>query len=142
MKRSSKQRKANKRRGSATVEMALVMPILLTMVFGMVEFGWMFTVRQAIVNAARAGAREASLPGSTPEDVELVVTQYLEPLNLPSKPSFFYELTRAGDAGNPTDAEIVHVSVSYDDVSLLNGYFGWSDVELAATCHMRRESME
>ena len=37
------QRKGKKRRwASATVEMAIVTPLLLTMLFGIIEYGWVF----------------------------------------------------------------------------------------------------
>ena len=35
----------NKRRGAAVVEMAVVTPLLLTLLFGVIEFGWVFMVK-------------------------------------------------------------------------------------------------
>jgi hypothetical protein len=47
------------RRGGAAVEFALVLPILLTLVFGVVEFGLLWNVYQVVTDSAREGARRA-----------------------------------------------------------------------------------
>ena len=45
------------------VEFALILPIFLTLVFGVVEFGVLLTNKISLTNAARVGARHASLSG-------------------------------------------------------------------------------
>ena len=47
--------------GSAMVEMALVLPILLLILFGITEFGLIFVRYQVILSSAQGGARTASL---------------------------------------------------------------------------------
>ena len=47
--------------GSAMVEMALVLPILLLVLFGITEFGLIFVRYQVILTSAQEGARTASL---------------------------------------------------------------------------------
>src|SRR4051812_13398788 len=53
------------RRGNAVMEMALVLPILLALSFGTVEFGYFFYVKHTLQGAARDGARQAILPSAT-----------------------------------------------------------------------------
>jgi len=48
-------------RGAAAVEFALVVGLLLTIVFGIVEFGVYYSDRMVVDNAAREGVRAASL---------------------------------------------------------------------------------
>jgi len=48
-------------RGAAAVEMALVMPLLLLMVFGIIDFGRMLNAQIALTEAAREGARVVAL---------------------------------------------------------------------------------
>ena len=43
--------------GSAAVEMAILVPILLLIIFGIIDFGHAWYMRQEITNASRAGAR-------------------------------------------------------------------------------------
>lgn len=54
-------------RGAAAVEMALVLPLLLLLVFAIIDFGRMLNVQITLTEAARDGARTASL-GVDPGD--------------------------------------------------------------------------
>jgi Flp pilus assembly protein TadG len=49
-------------RGAALVEFALVLPLLLVVIAGVVDFGFLFQRYEVVTNAAREGARLASLP--------------------------------------------------------------------------------
>jgi Flp pilus assembly protein TadG len=53
--------KLQRRRGQATVELALVTPLLMIIVIGIFEFGRAWNEKQVITNAARDGARVASI---------------------------------------------------------------------------------
>jgi len=50
------------RRGTLVVEAALLLPLILLIVLGLIEYGWLFYNVQQITNAARQGARIAILP--------------------------------------------------------------------------------
>lgn len=56
------------------MEFALIVPILLTMVFGIVDFGLAINRYAVVNNAAREGVREASL-GATESEIRAVVTR-------------------------------------------------------------------
>jgi Flp pilus assembly protein TadG len=47
--------------GQATVELALVLPILMIIVIAVFEFGRAWNVRQVVTDAARVGARVAAV---------------------------------------------------------------------------------
>jgi len=51
--------------GAAAVEFALVLPILVLLVFGIIQFGHLFNQWQQLEHATREGARWASLQNST-----------------------------------------------------------------------------
>ena len=48
-------------RGASALEFALVVPVLLVLIFGMIEFGLVFQAQLALTHAAREGARLASV---------------------------------------------------------------------------------
>jgi len=51
-------------RGAAAVEFALVLPILVLLLFGIIQFGHLFNQWQQLEHATREGARWASLQNS------------------------------------------------------------------------------
>jgi Flp pilus assembly protein TadG len=57
----SKRTKLTGRRGTAAVEFALVLPLLLALLFGIIEFGMLFKDQLAILQAAREGSRIAAV---------------------------------------------------------------------------------
>lgn len=56
-------------RGAAAVEFALVFPILLVVLMGMINFGAVFAQSQALGNSARQAARFGAVAGPTCADV-------------------------------------------------------------------------
>ncbi len=58
-------------RGSAAVEFAIVVPVLLLLVLGTVELGRLFYFQNTITNAARVGARTMAIeaPAANPNAV-------------------------------------------------------------------------
>ena len=63
-------KKENK--GQALVELALVLPILLLLVFGIVEFGRIFGTYLMVTHGAREGARAAAVGTADSEIISLV----------------------------------------------------------------------
>jgi Flp pilus assembly protein TadG len=54
-------RRRQKDSGAAAVEFALLLPILLLVTLGAIDWGYFFFVKQRVVNAAREGARAGSV---------------------------------------------------------------------------------
>jgi len=61
------------------MELVLTLPILGVMLMGLCEFTFLFYARGQIVEASRIGARHATLPGASVEDVEQTVARVLPP---------------------------------------------------------------
>lgn len=55
-------------RGAAAVEFALVVPVLLIVVFGIIDFGRMMNAQLQVSEAAREGARAATVITGTSDD--------------------------------------------------------------------------
>lgn len=68
----------DERRGASVVEMALIAPVFFAVVLGIIEFGRGMMVSQLVTNAAREGARMASIAGNSNADVEQAVTDFLQ----------------------------------------------------------------
>ena len=64
-------------RGAELVEFALVFPMLLLVIVGIMDFGLLFQRYEVLTAAAREGARVAILPGYTDADVQARVNAYL-----------------------------------------------------------------
>lgn len=119
-------------RGAAVVEFAVVLPLLLTILFGIIEYGWVFMVRQTLQTAAREGARLAVLQTSAEPYANVMdrISQVMEPTGLTG-----YSPTVSYVAPIVT----VEVSIPYDSVSLMGGFFGTHNYDLAGSCSMRKE---
>ena len=65
-------------RGTALLETALTLPLLLLVSVGIFEFGRAYQTWQVLTNAAREGARLAVLPDSTPAAAAARVAAYLQ----------------------------------------------------------------
>lgn len=63
-------------RGAELIEMAVALPLLLLVVMGIIDFGFLFQRYLVLTNAAMEGARVAVLPGYTIADAQLRATTY------------------------------------------------------------------
>ena len=105
------------RRGLATVEAALVFPLLLVLTLGVIEYGWMFLKQQQITNAARQGARLAATPFAGNGELSARVSELMTDAGLAGK------YTLATSPGNidgviPGDTFTVTITVDYSDVTI------------------------
>ena len=73
-------------RGAELIEFALVLPLLLLVVMGIAEFGFIFMRYEVVTNAAREGARLAVLPGYANGDVQSRVVAYARASGIPLAP--------------------------------------------------------
>jgi Flp pilus assembly protein TadG len=132
-------------KGAELIEFALVFPLLLLVMFGIMDFGLLFQRYEAVTNAAREGARIAVLPGYGQADVQARVTQYLAAAGLKSTPSIAYAAPQAMSVGGAC-ATLTGVTVGYPHefmfVGPIVGLFGGSGLTtktLTATAMMRYE---
>jgi Flp pilus assembly protein TadG len=72
------------RRGNAVLEAALVVPILLSLTFGAVEYGYFFFVKNSFQGAAREGCRAAIVQTAVNSDVTKAVAASLKAAGLNS----------------------------------------------------------
>jgi Flp pilus assembly protein TadG len=128
------------RRAAAAVEFAVVAPVFLLLVLGMIEYGRMVMVQQVITNASREGARAAVLDGATTSSVTSTVNSYLASGSISGA-------TVTVTPNPPTNAQYgdpvtVTVSIPFDQVSWLPSPMYLGGKTLTATTVMRRESVQ
>src|SRR5437879_4600036 len=70
-------RNERQRRAAALVETAIVLPLLLLLILGIIELGRAVMVKEILVNGAREGARAAVLASATDSGVNSVVDEYM-----------------------------------------------------------------
>jgi Flp pilus assembly protein TadG len=131
------------------VEFALVLPMLLLVVLGIAEFGFIFQRYEVVTNAAREGARMAVLPGYTSADVIARVRGYVTNGRVPTtvtNPNIVVaDVTIPVGAGlPPINAKRVTVTYthSYTFLPNIGNWFGatYTTVPLQAVAEMRNEA--
>lgn len=80
-----RRRRLRSARGAELIELALILPLLLLLLGGIVDFAFMFQAFEVLNNAAREGARVAVLPGFDPfRDPRHRVDEYVGAAGLPN----------------------------------------------------------
>jgi Flp pilus assembly protein TadG len=123
--------------GAAAVEFALVLPVFMAFVFGILEGGRLMEAQHAVTAAARAGAREAVLSNSTTASTNAaalgalraagISTVGIVPTISPSNPA-------TAASGTPVS---VTVTLPYATVSWVGMYF--RGVQVTAKTTLRKE---
>jgi Flp pilus assembly protein TadG len=133
-------KKRTTRSGVAAVEFALVAPIFFLLVFGLIEFGRMMMVQQALTNGAREGSRVAVMPNTkNGADVEAAIRDYLQSV-MANANTGEVRVTVPGNLGTVTSGATLTVSVEVDylDVSWVPlGYLGLNPTIAASQIGIR-----
>jgi len=112
-------------------------PLLMAMMFGMTEMGSAFLIRQTMTNAAREGARTASLPGATMNDITAAVANTMSGASL--QPGS-YTVTSNLPSLTANDTEVwVEVTLPFNRATFTGGMFGGGTFNLHAKSAMRLE---
>ncbi len=136
-------KRAMRDRGAAAVEFALVLPLLLTLCLGIIDFGYLINRASLVNNAARDAAREGSLHG-TQAEVAAVATAALggvpgttvavtctKPDTSPCGANYDAEIA----SGGTTVVTITYVHTMITPIAFIFG----DSIELSRTAEMRIE---
>jgi Flp pilus assembly protein TadG len=138
-------------RGSELIEMAMVTPILMLMLAGIFDFGFLFRSWEVVTNAAREGARVGVLPAyscdaATPDDIQSRVDAYMAAAGIDDATS--YEVTVDNvdvptTAGTFTGCAVrVELTQPLPSLGVVAQFFGgdFGTVPVAAAAVMRAET--
>lgn len=114
-------RRVGNDRGAELIEFALVLPLLLLIVAGIVDFGFLFQSYEVVTNAAREGARIGILPGYSSDDVSGRVRSYITTAGLTGTPVIAITSPSIETSpGGPT-VRVIRVQVDYPHQYLVLG---------------------
>ena len=133
--------------GSNIVEFAFVMPLLLILVFGIIDFSIGLYDKAVITNAAREGARTGIVYAKarlTKEQVEQVVTNYLNGRLITfgeaiADPTATFTPDRGNGNQQSGDTLTVTVDYQYDYVMIARLFPSLGSLQIRATSVMRVE---
>lgn len=126
-------------RGVSSVEFALVLPLLLMCLFGVIELGLAWYSKQVITNASREGARAGIVytePKLSQSEIQNVVQTYLNNAGF-TQPVTITVSGAGGDSG-----ESLTVTVNHDyQFSVLPGFVSSmvGNITIGSTTVMRHE---
>jgi Flp pilus assembly protein TadG len=126
-------------KGASAVELALLLPLLVLLIFGMLEFGLLMYNQQVLTNASREGARAGIVRNATDAQIRTTVSTYCAnrmvtfgAQNLPVT-----HITKEGAGTQFQDDITVRVTFNYQFLVLAN--LGFGPIELAGQTTMLHE---
>lgn len=145
-------RRVRSESGAELIEVALTLPLLLLVVLGIIEFGFLFQEYEVVTNAAREGARIAALvptAGYTTDEAKTRATDYLTAGGLSlaqATPAPSVVPSQVAISGTGKCVSAMTVTVNYQHpVPFLSGiikYFGgtMATINLKGVAVMRTEA--
>lgn len=135
--------------GVALVEIALVLPLVLAIVGGVVEFGRAISLQQTVEDAARFGARLAARPDADESATRAAISSYLTAnagiesgrveLKITVEPAAGHPAAATLKDCRPKDLVRVAIRLPYSEAGWWAGQFV-QGVTLSASHECRRES--
>jgi len=137
-------------RGSAMVEAAITIPLLLVLMVGIFEVGRAYQTWQVLTNAAREGARMSITPSSTPANTTALVRQYMADGQLTNYSTAAVNVNKTSSIdvnGTPVSASLVTVDYPFTFIMLqpvvrlvVPGSTVGGPITMHATAVMRNEA--
>jgi hypothetical protein len=108
-------------RGAEIAELAIILPLLLIVTAGIVDFGLLFRDYEIVTNAAREGARLRVLPGYTNQDAIDRAVAYLTASGLTSNIAPTVTTATITPGGGGPAFPVYTVTVQYDHTITMLG---------------------
>ena len=145
MLQSNSLKRPKRRRGAAAVEFAVVAPLFLLLLAGIMEFGQAFRIEHALSSAARRGARSAIVDGTTSKQViQKVKDHCVETLGVAEK-DVTVDVTVNGvsgtELGEANEGDEIRLTVSVPFSEAGAGFYAntLSCAVLSSTCTLEHE---
>ncbi len=126
-----------RRRGTALVELAIVLPMLLLVVFGIIEFGSVMYTRHNMVQAAREAARILAIKDGTTAEATAVANSRLA---LVSGVNFTVSITAPTSDSDPNQDVTVVITAPLSEAALSDPIGIMGNAVISARAVMRKEA--
>ena len=140
----------SRERGSAMVEAAITIPLLLVLMVGIFEVGRAYQTWQVLTNAAREGARMAVTPSGTSSNTTALIRQYMADGQLPEADAAAVNVNRSSSInvnGTAVSASLITVDYPFEFIMLqpvvrlvVSGATVGGPITMRATAVMRNEA--
>jgi len=130
--------------GGAAVEFALILPLLIFLIFGIIEFGLLEYNKLILTNASREGARAGvvmRIPRVDDAQIQTVANKYAQNYLVTfgsGAISFDPPISPADRSGNKSGIDLIF-TLKYPYEFLVLSAFGFGPVELRAQTIMKME---
>lgn len=125
------------RHGNALIELVIVLPFLLAVLFGIIEFGSVMYTRHNMVQAAREAARVLAVQGGTSAQATAVANNRLA---MVSGVNFTINITAPASATAANQDVTVEITAPLTEAALADPMKIMGDGVLRARAVMRKES--
>ncbi len=129
-------RKARREDGSAAVELAFVLPILVTLLGGVIQFGALFFIQNEMTGAARSAARALAVGQATSTQAETIALNQLA-----QWPMTFSVTVTSPNPSDPNDKDFsVQITVPAAEATFVDILGMFASRELTSKVTMRDET--
>lgn len=134
-------RRGQEERGAAAVEFAMVLPILLLIMFGLIQYGWLFYQVQETSFAVREGARVAAVGSQNCDGVKALVVSRIPSAATTPDVSVSFTETSAPSGLSIGDQITVTATVATTDFNFPFVPFPGSAATITQTAQTRTENV-
>lgn len=129
------------RRGSAIIEFAVILPVFVLLVMGMIEAGRAIMIKQIAVDASREGARWAARPIGSQSIISATVGAYLQNAGIDPNVATI-TMTPDGSSNIPEGSAVtVTVTIPYNSVKWPGPALFMGGRNIVAQTVMRRHAI-
>ena len=129
----------DREKGASLVEFAVVLPLLILLVFGIMEAGWLFAQQVEVRNAAREGARLAVVDFPDPGDSSQIISETCQRATLSNARASVY--LSQNNAGTDSASAVVTVEQRYESLTGVVPVFDGITIRSTAEMRIERETV-
>ena len=111
--------RSNKDRGAQLVEFALLAPLLILLVLGIVEFGWLFSQNNDVKHGAREGARAAAVNRG---DNTFLLSSTCDAMDLTAPATVDFDDSGSGDIGTTGVVTVTSSPTSLSGLGIIEAF--------------------